>query len=799
MKNKEKKTPKQNPNDYILSSDAEAVLYGLILVLLSFIGFLNYGVVGEALTYIFSYIFGIFYIFVYLLLIFFGIYLMIKKEMFRVHIDLKILGAILLILGFCIAASMGHNIYIDTFFTTYQNQVNETQKYIFSMISTNKIFANLGGGFIGYFLVGAFNSALSETGTSIVVFVFIIVGLILLFKDLVIRLIKSIVKFHKKRKEIRLKAHNDRNENIEVEEEKVEEIIKEVPVQTNLFDEINQEVNRVQASNVIEQLEIDEKSDFDEENTNVIEEKEIETKKKIDELFDSLDEVTSPNEEVVKEDINDVSEVINDNQNDSYILPNSSLLNEKKQQEDELEKIELANYRLDIINQCFRDFNIGATAISYTIGPSVTRFDIKMNAGVKTNVLFSIENDLAIKLGGNKTVRLETIVEGKDTSGIEIGNDVRELVSFKECFSKLEQNKKDKLLFSLGKNISGEIVTCRLNDMPHLLVSGTTGSGKSVFIHNIIMSLIMRNTPDELKLVLIDKKILEFVKYQDIPHLLCPIINTAEDGKIVLRKLVQEMDRRYALFAKQGHGASNYKEYMEVCEEFGYEKLPYIVLFAEEFADFIGDESKENSKLIQRLAQMSRACGIYMVIATQRPTTKIITGEIKANIPSRIAFQASSNLESRIILDEGGAEHLMGNGDLLAHINTYRSTIRLQAAYVDKREIYNVCEFIKKQAPVKYDPNFLKEEKQVITPYEMAQSGLGDPNMMNKDLRNDPRYEAIKEFVIETGQCSTAKLINNFGIGYTKADGFLDALEKDGIIIKEKNRRVLAEKYRKEN
>lgn len=832
MKNKEKKIPKQNPNDYILSSDAEAVLYGLILVLLSLIGFLNYGVVGEALTYIFSYVFGIFYIFVYLLLIFFGLYLMIKKEMFKVHIDLKVLGSILLVLGFCIAASMKSGIYIDTFFSSYQNQINETQRYVFSMISTDKIFANLGGGFIGYLLVGAFNSAITEVGTSIVVFVFIILGLILLFKDLFVRFIKFIVRFYKKRKEIRKIAKEEREEkeNKEPEEDKKDEETSQISTVNSLplFDEIevNNESHRVQASDIINQLEIDEVEDYqqetdseinneeiiqkpveiisndnlyaDEINENVVTEEIIESRDVLDSLFDNpIEKIVNEPEEEIFEDSSfgdmDTNSQIEENQ---YVLPPLSLLKDHRNQEEVSNKIELAEKRLRIINECFNDFNIGATAISYTIGPSVTRFDIKMNPGVKTNILCSIENDLAVKLGGIKTVRLETIVEGKDTSGIEIGNEVSEIVSFKECLSKLESNKKDKLLFPLGKNISGDIITCKLDDMPHLLVCGTTGSGKSVFVHNIIMSLIMRNRPDELKLMLIDKKILEFAKYQDIPHLLCPIINSADEGKVGLTKLVEEMERRYNLFAKQGHGATNYKEYMEVCEEFGYEKIPYIVLFAEEFADFIGEENKENGKLIQRLAQMARACGIHMVIATQRPSAKIVTGEIKANIPSRIALKVASNLESRIIIDEPGAENLMGRGDLLANLTTRNATLRVQSAYLDKREIYDVCEFIKQQAPVSYDPRFENLKPQVITPYEMAQSGLGDPNAPYRDLRTDPRYEKVKEFVISTGQCSSSKLMNQFGIGFTKADGFLDALEKDGIIRKEGNRRILCDEYR---
>lgn len=803
MKNKEKKTPKVNANEYILSSDAEAILYGLILVLISLIGFLNYGVVGEALTYIFAYLFGVFYIFTYLLMIFFGLYLMIKKTFFKLHIDLKILGAILLVLGFCIAASMGHNITINTFFASYQNQINNTQKYVFAMASTDAIYANLGGGIIGYFLVGLLNSAITETGTSIVVFVFILIGFILLFKDLMFKFGRFVINYHRRRKELR-RQNNQKNENRQtnvplepIKEEPLPEPIKEEIKENQAPKESFHSLEREKASSIINRLAFDEEislasqtdeeeEDLEEYNNTLIEQE----TEKIPNSFDYRkegnvsEETYSPKIEVKPQPELEYS----------YSLPPISLLKDRFNSDESERKIALANERLDKINACFHDLGIGANAISYTIGPSVTRFDIKMNANVKTNVLCSIENDLAVRLGGNKTVRLETIVEGKDTSGIEIGNEITDVVSFKECMREVEKNRKDKLLFPLGKNISGDIITCRLDEMPHLLVCGTTGSGKSVFVHNIIVSLIMRNRPDELKLMLIDPKRVEFSKYQNIPHLLCPIINSTDKGKIALVKLVEEMERRYELFSSKGRGASNYKEYLEICEEMGYEKIPYIVMICDEFADFI-ESDRENSKLIQRIAQMARACGIYMVIATQRPSVKVITGDIKANIPSRIALSVSSQIDSRTIIDEPGAENLMGKGDLLAKIPNHKSVIRVQSAYLDNREIYEVCEYTRNQAPVKYDPNFEDLTPKVVTPYEMANSGLGDPSSMYKDFHNDDKYEEIKRFVIATGKCSTTKLQNTFGIGFSRADGILDTLEKDGIIKREGNRRVLAEEY----
>ena len=789
MKNKEKKTPKLNANEYILSSDAEAILYGLILVLISLIGFLNYGIIGEALTYIFAYLFGIFYIFTYLLLLFFGIYLMVKKTFFKLHIDLKILGAILLIFGFCIAASMEHNITINNFFTSYQNQINNTQNHIFSMSSTEAIYANLGGGIVGYLLVGLLNSSITETGTCIVVAAFVSLGIVLLFKDLIIRFFKFIINYHKKRKELR----KENNLKLQEEERKAKQEENNKIIEENKIPSTEEHVDnrmtideystpkREKASSLIRSL------SEDENQNNVENESE---KKEFHFIEDKISPITRTNKPLESEVKPFKSELDENN----YSLPPISLLKDRFNADESSRKIALANERLEKINACFNDLGIGASAISYTIGPSVTRFDIKMNPNVKTNVLCSIENDLAVRLGGNKTVRLETIVEGKDTSGIEIGNEISDVVSFKECMREVNKNTKDRLLFPLGKNISGDIITCRLDEMPHLLVCGTTGSGKSVFVHNIIVSLLMRNRPDQLKLMLIDPKRVEFTKYQNIPHLLCPIINSPDKAKIGLMKLTEEMERRYELFASKGRGASNYKEYMEICDEMGYEKIPYIVLICDEFADFI-EGDRENAKLIQRIAQMARACGIYMVIATQRPSVKVITGDIKANIPSRIALSVSTQIDSRTIIDEPGAENLMGKGDLLAKVPNHKSIIRVQSAYLDNREIYEVCEYCRSQAPVKYDPNFEDLTPKVVTPYEMANSGLGDPSLMYKDFHNDDKYEEIKKFVIATGKCSTTKLQNTFGIGFSRADGILDTLEKDGIIKREGNKRVLSSEY----
>lgn len=866
MKNKDKKTPKTNSNEYILSSDAESILYGLILVLLSLIGLLSNGIVGEALTFIFAYIFGIFYVFVYLFLIFLGLYLIIKKTMFKLKIDLKILGFMLLLISFCIAASMESNLTITNFFNIYQGQMDNVSSSIFTIDKTMEIFNNLGGGLLGYFLCGALNSTISNSGTAIVVFVFLILGLILLFKNLFIRIVKAIVNYHRNRKKIREEEERKKEilEDIEKRHENIEpDVVKnEQKNKTNEQIEQIEAPHRVEASSILSNLnddedrlkDVDDRIILDEfsnirrvgEDDEIKEEKvvvespleeikiikpavqeRVEENKPIEEIVsikpeenieseqeiiqsEELDEDIEPiipnikinsNQTIVRvveteeKKIEEEKTIEPNNNYENYRFPPIALLKDRINADETQRKVNLAEDRLNKINECFHDLGIGANVISYTIGPSVTRFDVKVNPNVKTNVLCSIENDLAVRLGGNKTVRLETIVEGKNTSGIEVGNDICDVVSFKECLSAIASNTKDKLLFPLGKDISGNVVSCKLDDMPHLLVCGTTGSGKSVFIHNIIVSLIMRNKPNELKLMLIDPKRIEFTKYHELPHLLCPVITSTEQGKVGLMRLVDEMERRYDLFAEKGRGASNYKEYLETCEEMGYEKIPYIVMICDEFADFLSDGDKEVPKLIQRIAQKARACGIHMVIATQRPSAKVITGEIKANVPSRIALSVSSPLESRIIIDEQGAENLMGRGDLLARIPSRKSLMRVQSAYIDSKEIFQVCEFIKNQAKFVCDPYFQDLTIKVSSPLNGVTGGESQSISMARDYHNDEKYEEIKRFVIATGKCSTTKLENTFGIGYSRADGILDTLEMDGIIKKEGNRRVLTEKY----
>lgn len=465
----------------------------------------------------------------------------------------------------------------------------------------------------------------------------------------------------------------------------------------------------------------------------------------------------------------------------NYVLPSVNLL-VKRQDIGKLEQNQkAAEEKIPIINTAFSKLKIPAEVESYTIGPSVTRFNIKREDGVRVSQIANddVVDEMKIDLKGDMSVRIEAVVRGQDTSGIEVANVAPTMVSFYDCFTAVLKAGPDKLLIPLGEDISCDVVTVSLDDMPHLLISGTTGSGKSVFIHSIIMTLIMRNYPSELKLILIDPKQVEFSRYRDMPHLYCPIISNIVQAVASLKKLVDEMERRYSILSR--YECSKIQEYNQKREtQPDLEILPFLVCIIDEFADLMGQDPKNVDALTQRLAQKARAAGIYLLISTQRPSVKCITGTIKANIPARIALSLPTSTDSRTILDEGGAETLIGRGDLLARIPVLKSTIRLQSAFVSNDEISAVVHYLKDQAEPVYNPAFLNFT------HDDAGLGNGGGNDESSDRRpsglDDELYSEIKEYVMANNVASTSNLQRHFSIGYGRAASILDALEEEGII-----------------
>lgn len=835
---KEKLKSPKGSNDKLLSNDVESTLIGTLILLVSLIGLLGKGPVGEFLQYCIVFLFGNFYFLVFAYLIFISLYLIVTKKLFVIKLNLYLLSAILVLFSFLIGASQTNvELSISNFTSAYINVLNATPGISLFSVQSFEAISYTGGGYIGYLLRGFLNTCFTEVGTSIAIGIFAFVGLSIFIKDIVIFFIKFFKTIYSKRQKD-IKPKKEIFNTIEKKEDKIFEEKKEEPsiVEGNISESIKEpvvnceekenvvpnniptmdlfvedsaiesEINKGQVTPIVE---IDEDNNSYEEDKEIItivapnealkkDEKpvffnEFKGEKQIDEPKEDIVQPLSSNNDIYVEPHEEEKPKFHD-----YVYPSLSLLSEPQNDDVSMENRIVAENRLNKINELFSQFKIGANAISYTIGPSCTRFNIKMNPGVKVNSLSTIQNEIAIGLGGIKTVRLELVVEGRDTSSFEIGNTKIASVSFKECIQSLSNktSSKDKLLVPLGKGIEGDVVTVSLDDLPHLLVAGTTGSGKSVFINTVITTLLMRNRPDELKLMLIDPKKIEFSKYNDLPHLLCPVITEGVEGKNALKRLVDEMERRYTLFLTKGKGCTKLSEFNELADALGYEKLPNIVMVCDEFSDFMSEYGKEIEPLVKRLAQKARACGIYLIICTQRPSVNVITGDIKAVVPSRIALLVPSLIDSRTILDEGGAESLLGNGDMLCRIPRHNSLVRVQGAYIKSLEIIKICDAIKAQANVDYDPNFTNLiEQNDLGVIQGSEDGV---NRREKDVL----HEQVKKHVIETRIASTSNLQSRFGIGYARADHILNCLQDEGVITRSGNgnRRIVVmtlEEYEK--
>lgn len=802
MKDKKKKVPKSNDNDYIVSSPAEAVLYGILFTLLGIIGLLNKGLVGSFVTYCVVYLFGAFYILFFLFMIFFGLYLIIKKRFYKIQIDLKLLGFLLMLISFTVGASLKDGLNFSNFYGVFAKNMDSIKSSSFEIASVAQV-PLVGGGLIGYALAALLNNCVTEVGTKIVIVFLLIVGFLLVFSGIIKLCFVKFVSFHKKRKQMRqLELESDEEEKEEVEENNIDLNEQEKPILNDRVfvreeDNVPSKVMINETKNDIrENFDFFEDDDLDEEVlTKPVSDLEINSY--FDDDNDEMEtrEVSSStyekqvslfdDENVMKTDntvISSREKVTPKKIKLPYMYPPIALLSDSYNGDQTALNIEIADEYVQKINELFVDFKIGAQVISYTIGPSVTRFDVKTNPGVKLSSIAAIQNELAAKLDGNKTVRVELIIEGKDTSGIEVGNRYISTIAFKDVIKDISNNK-DKLLIPLGKDISGNVVKTSISDLPHLLVAGTTGSGKSVFVHSIIMTLIMRNSPDELRLMLIDPKKVEFSKYQNLPHLLCPIIHNANEATVALKRMVDEMERRYEIFSTKGNGASKYSEYMEYAREHNLELMPIIVIIIDEFADLILNSAKDTETAIQKIGQKARACGIHMILATQRPTVQFVTGNIKANIPSRIALSVASQMDSRVILDEIGAETLLGKGDLLARVPISKSLIRAQSAFVSAKDIMSVCDYIRAHGEVDYYPPFLDLKENPIPTFEGSAVSSG------RRTELDPLHNEVKKFVLETKMASTNKIQNAFQMGFTRADYILDCLEREGIVKRMPNGR----------
>ncbi len=459
--------------------------------------------------------------------------------------------------------------------------------------------------------------------------------------------------------------------------------------------------------------------------------------------------------------------------NRPYRLPKTTLLDPIPARTNDDVNLKSAKEKGQLLIQVLLNFDIKAELLDTHIGPAVTKFEIRPEVGVKVSKILNLADDIKMQLAV-KDVRIEAPIPGHNAVGIEIPNIKTTPVKMKELVSKIDSNDSSKpLLIFLGKDLLGNCVTCRLDKMPHLLIAGATGSGKSVCMNSIITSLLLRTKPDEVKMLLVDPKKVEFTPYHKIPHLIGPVINDPQQASNALKVIVKIMDDRYDLFAKaavRNIGDYNAKVAKDTSEN-KPKPLPYIVVIIDELADLMVVAGKDVESSIQRITQLARAAGIHLIVATQRPSTDVITGIIKANIPSRIAFSVSSGIDSRTILDHVGAERLLGNGDMLYMPIGESNALRVQGVYVTDEEVQRITEFVSSEAVPMYDDAFIRLE------------GIdGNEGTAITGAEDDPLYKEVKDYVIDVQKASTSLLQRRFGIGYNRAARMIEVLESQGII-----------------
>ncbi|WP_321969430.1 DNA translocase FtsK [Streptococcus pneumoniae] len=456
-----------------------------------------------------------------------------------------------------------------------------------------------------------------------------------------------------------------------------------------------------------------------------------------------------------------------------YKLPSLQLFAPDKPKDQSKEK-KIVRENIKILEATFASFGIKVTVERAEIGPSVTKYEVKPAVGVRVNRISNLSDDLALALAA-KDVRIEAPIPGKSLIGIEVPNSDITTVSFRELWEQSQTKAENFLEIPLGKAVNGTARAFDLSKMPHLLVAGSTGSGKSVAVNGIIASILMKARPDQVKFMMVDPKMVELSVYNDIPHLLIPVVTNPRKASKALQKVVDEMENRYELFAKVG--VRNIAGFNAKVEEFNAQSeykqipLPLIVVIVDELADLMMVASKEVEDAIIRLGQKARAAGIHMILATQRPSVDVISGLIKANVPSRVAFAVSSGTDSRTILDENGAEKLLGRGDMLFKPINENHPVRLQGSFISDDDVERIVNFIKTQADADYDESF--------DPGEVSEN---EGEFSDGDAGGDPLFEEAKSLVIETQKASASMIQRRLSVGFNRATRLMEELEMAGVI-----------------
>ena len=463
--------------------------------------------------------------------------------------------------------------------------------------------------------------------------------------------------------------------------------------------------------------------------------------------------------------------------NKKYTYPPISLLNKPAKTDNKDNDVAIKN-NIPILIQVLKDFGIEAKVVDSHVGPAVTQYELEIKAGTKVSKILSLNREIALALAA-KDVRIQAPIPGKNTIGIELPNKSISMVTVREVLTSVPAAKaSSKLLAVLGRDIMGAPQWMEINKTPHLLVAGSTGSGKSVCINSILASIIMRAKPDEVKLVLVDPKKVELSIYNGVPHLLAPVVTDPKRANVALKRIVAEMERRYDVFEEsKTKNIESYNSYIDkkndgLPEDQKEKRMPYIVVIIDELADLMLVAAKEVEDSIMRITQMARAAGIHLIVATQRPSTDVITGVVKANIPSRISFAVSSGIDSRTILDMVGAEKLLGKGDMLFLPQGTNAPLRIQGTFISEDETKALVDYVCAQQKAQYDSTLTMDDE------ERGATTMTE----SKDDYEEPLYNEIVDFVVSQGKASASLLQRRFRLGYNRAARCIDLLEERGIV-----------------
>ena len=702
-------------------------LKGMLLILASIIGICKFGIVGNFIESFAAFFVGVAYNILLVVLFIVGIYMIVKREYPNFFIS-KLIGLYAIIISLLIFCHLD-----------YIKQLNVDGTQIFTETVDNLMaFAHgtaqvQGGGMIGALFSWLNVTLFTIDGTRVVCIALIIFGIVM-FTGMSIY---DMVSASKRKVSGALKRAEGKSR------EKKEQLKIEIP-------------------NEVSDDAVESKDDH----------------KVVISSFDELKQSEKVDDAVVVNN-DDIEIVVPDDyeENKDYKLPSIELLSKPKKKNLSVNKSKI-NETANVLKEVFHDFNIEGHVVTAHVGPAVTQYEMEIKAGTKLSKILGIHREIALALAA-KDVRIQAPIPGKKTVGIEIPNAQTAMVSVREILETIKPSDDDKkLLVAFGQDIMGNPVTWQINKTPHMLVAGSTGSGKSVCINSLIVSMLMRTRPDEVKLVLVDPKKVELSMYNGVPHLLAPVVTDARKANIALKKIVVEMERRYDLF--ESSGTKNIEGYNKLVDKKNEEdpnldmkRLPFIVVIIDELADLMMVAAKEVEDSIMRITQMARAAGIHLIVATQRPSTDVITGVVKANIPTRVAFAVSSQIDSRTILDMVGAEKLLGKGDMLFLPQGENVPIRVQGTFISDDEIKAVVDYTISQQKARYDNTLLMDDEEMN-----AKSSFDGEH----DAEEEPLYNEIVEFVVTQGKASASLLQRRFHLGYNRAARCIDLLEERGII-----------------